>query len=144
MITRDIVKMNHGTDILAAAATGFKRWLTIPELKAHVEAERERVGTAPELFAVAYNQRAGYIKVDLSVVKMTSEVNEEGKLIDVELHTISDAFSDAVKIHASVFQPGHGGSLQFCRIFPTARTPTTRTSASSPSCRTTTRWPTST
>jgi hypothetical protein len=111
--------MNQGTDLIGAAADGFKRWLTIPELKEHVEAERERVSKVPELFAVAYNQRAGYIKLDLGIIKMTAEVNEEGKLLDIELQTICDSFSEPVKIYASVFQPGHT-QIQFCRIFATA------------------------
>lgn len=109
------------TELIAAANEGFRKWLTNAEIQAFIEAERARVSKAPTLFLIAFNTKQGYIKLEANVVKMTKEIDEAGKLLDLELHVVNDEITEPLKIMTSVFQPGAHSQIHFCRIFSTMK-----------------------
>jgi hypothetical protein len=113
--------MKHESELITAANEGFRKWLTNEEIIAHVSAERARVARAPTLYLTAFESKQGYIKFEASVVKLTKEVDETGKLLDVELHVVNDEITEPIKIMTSVFQPGAHAQIQFCRIFATEK-----------------------
>lgn len=113
--------MKHESELIAAAHEGFRKWLTTEEVKQYVEDERKRVQKAPELFLIAFNTSKGFVKVDVSIAKMTKLVDETGKMIDLELHVVNDDVSEPTKMMTSVFQPGAHPQIQFCRIFKVAK-----------------------
>ena len=113
--------MKHESELITAVNEGFRRWLTVQEVKSYIEAERERSTKAPELFMVAFNPRQGYFKVEATVVKMTSLVDEAGKLLDLELLIANEVITEPVKIMVSAFQEDSHPRIQHCRIFTTVK-----------------------
>lgn len=113
--------MKHESELITAANHGFRKWLTNEEIIAHINAERKRVARAPVLYLIAFNSKQGYVKFEATIVKLTKEVDEAGKLLDVELHIVNDNITEPIKIMTSVFQPGAHPHIQFCRIFATEK-----------------------
>lgn len=111
----------HEAELIAAANEGFRKWLTNDEIHAFIEAERARVSKAPTLYLVAFNTKQGYVKLEVNVVKVTKEIDEAGKLLDLELHVVNDDIAEPIKIMTSVFQPGAHPQILFCRIFSTLK-----------------------
>lgn len=108
-------------ELIAAANEGFRKWLTNEEIRAYIEAERASVAKAPTLYMIAFNTKQGYVKLEANVVKMTKEIDEAGKLLDLELHIVNDEISEPIAIMTSVFQPSAHAQIQFCRIFSTLK-----------------------
>lgn len=109
------------SELITAANEGFRKWLTTEEILEYIEEERKRVAKAPDIFLIAFNTSKGFVKIDVSVAKMTKMVDETGKMIDLELHVVNDDVPEPTKMMTSVFQPGAHPQIQFCRIFKTAK-----------------------
>lgn len=113
--------MKHETELTTAASEGFRKWLTNNELLEYIEQERARISRTPTLFLVAFNTHQGYVKFEANVVKLTKEIDEAGKLLDVELHVVNDDITEPIKLMSSAFQPDAHPAVPFCRIFPTQK-----------------------
>lgn len=114
--------MKHESELITAVNDGFRKWLTVEEVREYVEAERLRVPSkAPQLFVIGFNSRAGYVTLEISVIKMTRIVDETGKLVDVQLSVVNDNIDEPQDITVSFFQPGAHKEIQFCRIFKDAK-----------------------
>ena len=108
-------------DLITAANHGFRKWLSSAEVLDFIEAERARISKAPTLYLIAFNTKQGYVKLEANVVKMTKEIDEAARLLDVELHVVNDEIAEPIKIMTSVFQPNSHPQIQFCRIFSTLK-----------------------
>lgn len=113
--------MKHETELSIAASEGFRKWLKNDEIVSHIETERARISKAPTLYLVAFNSKQGYVKLEVNIVKMAKEIDEAGKLLDLELHVVNDDITEPIKIMTSVFQPNAHPQIQFCRIFATLK-----------------------
>lgn len=109
-------------DLISQANEGFRKWLNVNELFAHISVERQRMpGKTPTIYIIAFNINIGYVTLDVDVVKLVKVVDEASKLIDLELHIVNDAITEPLKLMASVFVPGASKDIQFCRCFSNAK-----------------------